>query len=164
MIAEKCYDYKDLVRSIGSNCGLNCDIILAIISQESQGNPDAVRFEPRSSLAYSPNVFSKKLLITSETERNHQNTSWGLMQVMGFRARELGYDGYLHKMNDPRLGIEYGCRNLLALKKKYAYEEDMIAAYNAGSPLRKNGVYINKEYVDSVKEKWATIEKLRMFV
>lgn len=163
MIADKCYDYRDLVRSVGAIYGLNCDLILSIISQESQGNPDAIRFEPRSSLAFSPNVYCKKLFITVETERNHQNTSWGLMQVMGFKARELGYDDYLHKLVDPKLGVEYGCRTLAQIKKKYAYDEDVIAAYNAGSPLRKNGIYINKEYVDSVKEKWAVIEKLRLF-
>lgn len=75
------------------------------------------------------------------------------MQVMGVVARELGFDGILTELCDEELGIAYGCKQLVRLKKwQRGYSEsDIIAAYNAGSArFDKQGNYENQSYVDKV--------------
>lgn len=81
-----------------------------------------------------------------------QQTSWGLMQVMGAVAREYGFKGkFLSELCDPVVGVWHGCKKLAALRRRYAVLEDVIAAYNAGSPRKDiHGRYVNQPYVDKV--------------
>lgn len=73
------------------------------------------------------------------------------MQVIGFLARDLGFQDHLTMLCDPEIGIFYGCKNLQRLSQKYADEADVVAAYNAGSPSKTaGGMYKNQSYVDSV--------------
>jgi soluble lytic murein transglycosylase-like protein len=37
-------------------------------------------------------------------------TSWGLMQVMGQSARELGYREFIPELCDPASGLYWGCK------------------------------------------------------
>lgn len=136
---------------------------MSIVAQESQGDTDAVRYEPKSSLIYTPSIYAKKLNITFDTEMTLQHMSYGLCQVMGFKAREMGFDGPLFHLTQPEIGLEYGCRALAGFTKKYVYPEDAIASFNAGSPRYNNGKYINQAYVDEVKLKWAAVEKLKVY-
>jgi soluble lytic murein transglycosylase-like protein len=83
-----------------------------------------------------------------------QQASWGLMQVMGAVAREHGLRApYLPILCDPAVGIEYGCKHLAVLRSRFfgrAGWPGVIAAYNAGSPVVQNGVFVNQGYVDKV--------------
>lgn len=84
-----------------------------------------------------------------------QRASWGLMQVMGAVARELGYrEPYLPELCLPDTNIQYGCLHLKALHRLYAGKFGLmgvVAAYNAGSPrLLRNGKFENQRYVDKV--------------
>jgi soluble lytic murein transglycosylase-like protein len=90
----------------------------------------------------------------SLTERHTQMCSWGLMQVMGGTARELGLTGYLSQLCDPETGVQYGCRYLRRLFERYQIWDDAIAAYNAGSPRRVGPTYVNQGYVDKVNGYW----------
>ena len=84
-----------------------------------------------------------------DTELIAQKTSWGLMQVMGTVARELGHRGWLSELCEPERGIYYGCLHLKKLMDRHGNLSDTVAAYNAGSPRRDvNGKYVNQEYVD----------------
>jgi len=46
------------------------------------------------------------------TELLGQQTSWGLMQIMGATARERGFRGWLTELCDPATNLEWGCRHL----------------------------------------------------
>lgn len=81
-----------------------------------------------------------------------QQASWGLMQVMGAVAREMGYAGrHLPGLCAPAVGLAVGCQFLSRLMNRYGQPEPTIAAYNAGSPrLSAGGGYENQQYVDKV--------------
>jgi soluble lytic murein transglycosylase-like protein len=70
-----------------------------------------------------------------DTEAKHRSTSWGLMQIMGQTARELGYTArYLNSLCDPDAGMDVGCRKLQKCFNRHP--GDAAAAlqeYNGGS-------------------------------
>jgi hypothetical protein len=80
-----------------------------------------------------------------------QMTSWGLTQVMGAVARELGLKGPIFQMLEPKTNLTYCALLLKRLAKKYTQKDDLIAAYNAGSAVKNlDGRYKNQQYVDKV--------------
>lgn len=90
-----------------------------------------------------------------------QRMSWGLMQVMGATARELGFQGtfFTELCNPPELGLKYGMLYLRKLYKKYGDWPDAIASYNAGHPEKnKAGQYMNQTYVDKILKAWGSFE------
>jgi soluble lytic murein transglycosylase-like protein len=70
--------------------GLNPALICAIIEQESGFNPWAIRYEPLFFSHYIQPLLNDGK-VHSMTEATARATSWGLMQLMGQCARELGY-------------------------------------------------------------------------
>lgn len=118
---------------------LPIDLIKAVVQVESSWNPWATRFEPGWKYFLDP--FRYKWGTNEMTERVHQQTSWGLMQIMGTVARELGYQGSLPRLCDPQLGLELGAKKLQASIKRYG-NVGGIQAYNAGKPGTDKG----KEY------------------
>lgn len=138
-------------------------LLRAIVHIESSGNPFALRYEP----AFLATYIDKDVPCygaSLQTERIARATSWGLMQVMGQVARELGCtDPFLSVLCHPATGIEYGCKQLARLKKRHYAAHGwpgVIAAYNAGSPRINGAAYVNQAYVDKVTAVWA-IEKER---
>jgi len=133
-------------------------IIMGIIETESSFNPYAARYEPHFRWLVAPERYYRKYTSNPETEIVLQKTSLGLMQVMGANYRAMGYTGPLTALfEDVDSQLRYGIRFFLNLYKKYGNVEDAVAAYNAGSPRKKNGRYINQRYVDKVlknAEKW----------
>jgi len=128
--------------------GLPYDLLYGIVCQESSGLPMAVRYEPGFFKRY-----IMKIPGLGTKESRGRSTSWGLMQVMGQVAREEGFTGEFEQLLDPRVGLHWGCRHLLVLKKRHLTTHGwpgVIAAYNAGSPRKKGGVYVNQHYVDKV--------------
>jgi soluble lytic murein transglycosylase-like protein len=133
---------------------LNKSLIYAVIQVESSGDPWSIRYEPQYKWVLPRAVsllHAKAWGVSIETEEMAQKTSWGLMQVMGGVARELGYDEPLTKLLLPEFGIEYGCKQLARLSKKYKKDSELIASYNAGSPRKDDrGRFLNQSYVDKV--------------
>lgn len=126
-------------------------LVAAIISVESAWNNWTVRAEPQFKWTWMVEEYAPKLQITETTERTLQKTSWGLMQLMGGTARELGYEGMLTQLCLPELGLDWGLRYLARIAKRHTQLTDQIAAYNAGSPRRgAGGQYKNQGYVDKV--------------
>lgn len=163
MIDDKFKFYHPMIKEFGAKHSIDPILISAIIYQESSFNTDAVRFEPKLKMASYPYSYAGKLQITMETELNFQHCSWGLMQVLGVKARELGFDAPLHLLCNPYNGIEFGCRVLDKLFKRYDKIDMIIAAYNAGSALpsgNPNQSFVNQEYVDSVKAKILELSRL----
>jgi len=93
------------------------------------------------------------------TELLNQQTSWGLLQIMGAVARERGFRGWLTELCDPSINLEWGCRHLRwMMDHNNAYglpdfgikPEDLAAAWNAGTRIVIDGKYKNQPYVDRV--------------
>lgn len=140
---------------------LDANLIRAIISTESSFIPDATRFEPHWRYHWNVRHFAEKCGITVAEEEEMQATSWGLMQVMGTVARELGFTDVLSELLLPAFGIFYGCKKLRKLSDKYGDEEKVVSAYNQGSPrMTPGGMFMNQQYVDKVYSRLRELRKL----
>jgi len=152
-------DYTDTVnwwaRDYSAKYEVNIDpeVIEAIIRVESSGNPWAVRHEPRFLVWLKTRIKSLNSVATQTTEYQLRSTSFGLGQIMGQTARELGFnEPYLTQLCDPDINIRYTCKYFGKLLRRYRGEEHWaISAYNAGS-ARKNsmGKFVNQQYVNKV--------------
>jgi soluble lytic murein transglycosylase-like protein len=149
--------YFDLVKKYAEEFKVDPLIAQAIIHVESAENTYATRFEPNWKYFHQIDRFCKTVSppITFDTERVHQQMSWGLMQVMGSVAREHAFSGHLTMLCEPEYGIKYGCKQLARVRRASYTDLDQIAAYNAGSAKKlTNGLYVNQTYVNKVVEKW----------
>lgn len=152
-----------VLNQVAEKYGLDPNLVLAIISHETNGKTFKTRYEPKWTYLYQPEVFAHGLFITAATEIIHQSMSWGLMQIMGSVARCYGFEDDLPRLTDPNLGIEYGCQHL---KKKLdihnGNEMDAIASYNAGTAVKlPSGQYSNQDYVDSVVKILTELRQLK---
>ena len=152
----------NVVAGLAAKYGLDADLVHAICEVESSHNPLAIRFEPHFKLSYFPREHASRLGCSYETELNAQATSWGLMQVMGCVARELGFDGWMPELCQDAVGVEYGCKLLQRLYRRYDEEASIIAAYNAGSARKdKSGMYVNQNYVNKVHQVLTRLRALK---
>ena len=131
---------------------LDADLVTAIVMTESGGRSWLPRYEPNYRWLYFPREICEKVGVSLDTMRMLQMTSWGPMQVMGAVAYELGFpqNKATTELCQPAVGIDYGCRLLARHFGRYNAEEQVIAAYNAGSARMKNGLFENQRYVDKV--------------
>jgi hypothetical protein len=133
-------------------------LVASIVLVESGGSQGRTRYEPGWKYFYQVEQMAKRLGPTRdlkldiELETRYQATSWGLMQVMGAVARELGMRADLPLLIMPYTNLTYGCKLLSKLKGRWPNFADQIAAYNAGSPRknREGTRYENQGYVDKV--------------
>ncbi len=161
MISQKWIDayrqWKNLIEIYSTKFGIPVEIICGVISQESGWNTGSMRYEPAFQKRYVDRDFPKQ----DEAWRHDMATSFGLMQIMGLVAKELGFMGKPRDLFDPIVGIEWGCRKLASLNKRYPQTpKDAIAAYNQGNNrwFDKDGdkvhdpdePYNNQYYVDKV--------------
>lgn len=74
----------------------------------------------------------------SATEMQLRATSFGLTQIMGQTARELGFDGtYLSELFEPDVNTRVGFRKLkLSLLRKNGDVHAALLEYNGGSNLQ----------------------------
>jgi soluble lytic murein transglycosylase-like protein len=123
-------DLKELAKRKASEYGLDPTLVCALCEQESGWNPWAVRFEPAF---YTKYILPMKNI--SATEANMRATSFGLTQVMGEVARELGYkEQFLTQLCDPATALEYGCKKLVrCLSAVGRNVEQALLRYNGGS-------------------------------
>lgn len=141
----------NIITDVARDHDIPWTLLAAIVQTESGGNPMAARFESHYKYTVTPAVFAKENGISEITELVLQKTSIGLTQVMGGVARELGHRTSLLELTDPELGLKYGCLQLRRIAKRWNKQPDMIAAYNAGSPIMGiDGKYKNQGYVDKV--------------
>lgn len=134
-----------------SALGLPPRILYAVIVQESNGQPWAYRFEPAFYEKYLVGKTSADLgglwpaAVSSTSERWARATSWGLMQIMGQVARELGFRGvYLTMLCTPNIGVHWGAMHLAKKIARYGSIEAGLSAYNAGKPTDANRAnYVN---------------------
>ena len=80
----------------------------AVVEQESGWNQWVTRYEPAFRIRH---VAPLGLPVNEEISRS---ICWGLMQVMGQVAREVGFHGtFLSELCDPETGLEWGCTVLV---------------------------------------------------
>lgn len=133
--------------------GVSETLVAALVTVESNWNPLAWRYEPAFTFAFKAKEFATRHGISLSTEAAGQRVSYGMLQVMGCTARELGFvDTFPQMFVDPMCGLEYGIRYLVTRMDRYSNVEDAIAAYNAGSARRDplTGKFINQQYVNKV--------------
>lgn len=136
-----------------SAVSLSADLVEAVVVVESGGNPWAVNYEPRyrylwdvsKAAPFRPMTAAEQaseippsdfraLAGDADQEWISQQTSWGLMQLMGALARELGFFGpYLSELCRVDLNLKLGCKHLSTLLRWANGDEGKaVAAYNAG--------------------------------
>lgn len=129
------------------------NLLAAIVHVESSNNKWACRFEPHYKYLYQTKENARDNGITEATETVFQMTSWGLCQVMGAVARELGLKGTIFQLLDEKTNLIYSAKLLKKLAGRWKERDDIIAAYNAGSPIQDlKGYYKNQGYVDKVND------------
>lgn len=143
--------HRDTIQRIASAYDLPWALVEAIVMTESSGHADAYRYEPHYQYLVGSDL--------SVTEQVGQQISWGLMQVMGAVAREVGFRGWFPALCVPETGLLYGCKHIKRFYDRYKNWQDAISSYNQGSP-RKNadGRYLNQSYVDTVLRYWDSID------
>lgn len=148
-----------LIEEVSDQENVPKNILAAIIQTESSNNRYAIRFEPHYKYLFKTKEHARDNGITEATETIFQMTSFGLTQIMGAVARELGLKGPIFQLLDEKTNIEYCAKLLKRLASKHKERDDIIAAYNAGSPIKDlKGLYKNQSYVDKVNLYLSAIE------
>lgn len=128
-------------------------IVKAIIQQESNFNPHVLRYEPEYKYLYSSSTYAHELGITVETEIITQKISWGLGQIMGGLARELGFRDHMNVLLIPEVNIKYIFENIKRIGHQAVTPTEVFACYNGGMGSLyikyKTGVFPNQKYVES---------------
>lgn len=153
--------YEPTVRRIATRHNLDAPLVLAVIGQESGGDPYAIRVERGFWRRYGSSAIAIfRRTASSDDDKwgtypDLASTSYGLMQVMYVVAIERGMAlRFPTQLCDPVIGIEAGCRHL-------RYCLDHTANNPTKALLRYNGGgdpdYPNKVFA------WrsATLESLR---
>lgn len=142
------------IESVSAGHGLDANLVEAICLTESGGNPWATRPEPTYRYLVSaktgqpfrflsPNEAASKtppadfqgMLPSGDVQEWWgQQSSWGLMQIMGAVARELGFRSpYFAELTDPVTGLHFGCKHFAAqLAWAKGHVSQALGAYNAG--------------------------------
>ena len=98
-----------LAKQVAAKHGLEPHLVCAVVEQESAWDTFAARFEEGFLEKYIKPIAQHM----PPTEEMTRSMSFGLMQLMGEVARELGFAGhFLTSLCDPATGLEYGCRHL----------------------------------------------------
>lgn len=135
--------YGDLIRAASEKHGMPAAVIVATISTESSGDPDAYRYEPEFYNRYiKGNPEWRQNPYYDEPERI--SASYGLMQILYTTAYSVGFAGRPEDLYDPAANLDAGAAYIAspAQQTSHGWDPPKIAcAYNAGSvrPTTKNG-------------------------
>lgn len=130
-----------LAREAAEQHGVPPMLLLHVPEVESNWQPWASRYEPAFNRYLAP---SFPIATTIRTETEHQRTSWGLCQIMGWTARTLGYSGPIPQLCDPATNLNLGALYLRRLHDKALAEDGTpapswrwaVTAYNHGEGWR----------------------------
>ena len=163
--------FANLIGNVSIKYGIEPLIIAAVIQHESSFNPYAWNPEPHYryfwnvktnapfraiSKAESDSPFPPKDFPTVAGDPDQewwaQQASWGLMQVMGALARELGWMGrFLPEITNPEIALDLGCKQLNRLQTWAKGDvEQMLAAYNGGKVGNVVRPFKNQMYATTV--------------
>lgn len=138
-----------IARMIAAAHKLPPEIVCGQIQRESDWEPYAMRYEPAFLSKYVAPLYTAGKI--TATEAYTRSMSWGLGQVLGQVARELGFTRtYFGELSDPSVGIEYQCRKLdKCLVRAGGDMSKALEMYNGGSNLNyaQEVIEFSKEYV-----------------
>ncbi len=163
--------YRGEILATAALFGLDADLVNAQVLIES--NENAYAWNPEPAYRYFWNVrtnmpFRPVTHIEIDAERPPsdfpclagdadqewwaQQSSWGLMQIMGAVAREHGFKGpYLPELCDAVTNLRIGCEHLAALLKwSGGNVSQALAAYNGGKGGNSTLPFRNQSYADKV--------------
>lgn len=145
--------YRDLIVREAAVRRVSPNIVEAIVLQESSANRWAWNPEPRYRFLWNVRMQAPFRALTFAEQASEappadfpslagdrdsewwaQQASWGLLQLMGALARELGFVGpYLTELCDPEINVRLGCTHLSRLLTwAHGDVRQAAAAYNAG--------------------------------
>ena len=137
-----------LAKRVASEHGLDPALFCALVETESGWYTWAARYEPGFKKRYIDPIESIERFgsISYATERAQRSTSFGLCQVMGQVARELGCKlPSLVQMCDPETGLTYGAKRLKkALDRKLGDVREALLNYNGGSEKTYPDIVLDK--------------------
>jgi soluble lytic murein transglycosylase-like protein len=121
---------KQLVSKYATKYLLDVSLVCAVIEHESSWDTFAYRYEPGFFTRY-----VESMRLPNASEAYSRSASWGLMQIMGQTARELGFVGkYLSSLCNPEFGIDFGCKKLRHCLDRHPNDEKAaLLEYNGGS-------------------------------
>lgn len=123
---------KDFIGPMAGVYLLDVPLVCAVCEQESSWNPWSVRYEAAFHARYIQPLIEKGEVKTA-TESACRAMSFGLMQIMGQTARELGFTGvFLSELCDPKLGTDFGCKKLRRCFDLKVDASAALLAYNGG--------------------------------
>lgn len=145
--------HRYILQHFAKQHGLPAELVIAVAMVESAGDTWAHRTEPaypylvnvRALRPYrakaagerrAPADFPAPPGLTADSEWIAQQTSWGLLQVMGAVAREYGFELPLPALCEPVHGVDYGCRHLARLRDRHLANHGwagVLDAYNDGT-------------------------------
>lgn len=136
----------EMARKAAEAEGLDPAVVCSVVEQESAWNPWAMRYEPLFFAKYVAPLYTNNRV--GATEAYARGFSWGLMQVMGQTAREMGMNSlHLSALCDPATGLAVGCKILKAKLEKAGGElRKALLAWNGGA---------NPDYADEVVARMA---------
>jgi hypothetical protein len=169
-----------IIRHFSLRHGLDPDLVTAQVFIESGGHPwawnpephyrylwDVSRHRPFRALT-AAEVASKvppsdfpSLRGDRDQEFWAQQSSWGLLQVMGAVAREMGFTGpFLTELCNPSVGVNFGCLYLARLLKwGKGNMVRALAAYNGGFAGNEIPPYRNEAYATKVMDALAVVKQ-----
>jgi soluble lytic murein transglycosylase-like protein len=109
-------------------------LIKAIIKQESQGKPYCMRLEKHK--YYDTNYLNHIPL--RHRKNKYSYCSMGIMQVMYGTARWQGFRKSPEDLMLLKYSIKFGVKYVRYLIKRFWSLENVISAYNQGSPRKKD--------------------------
>lgn len=143
-----------MARGMAELHGLEPLLVWALVEQESGWRPEATRYEPHYRWLVVP--AEGMGIDCGEAEIRGQRTSWGLCQVMGAVARELGLSGPFEALLRPGVGLDYGCRYLARqLRRSGGDVRAALSRYNSGRPASEAGL----RYADQVLARVARLRE-----
>lgn len=145
-----------IILHYSSKYGLESSLVFSIAYKESLSSAPSLidgifasRYEPEFFDRY---IFNKKLngyvpkYISLKTEGRHRATSWGLMQIMGNTARELGYaKPTLTSLILPWRNVNLGCKLIASNIARYG-KFDGIRKYNGSITNDNTKLYAEDIY------------------
>jgi soluble lytic murein transglycosylase-like protein len=136
----------NMAKDQAKQMGLDPALVCAVVEQESNWNLWAIRAEKGFETRY-----VDPLGLNNMTEVFGRSMSWGLMQLMGEVARELGFTGpYLSQLCDPAIGLFWGCKKLRECFDVHPNDnEKALLRWNGGG----NPNYAN-EVLARIKKYW----------
>ena len=145
------------IKKAADDHNLDPNLIAAICHVESSGLQWINRHEPDYKWTIDILKHAQRCHTNVITERNNQQTSWGLMQIMGGTARWIGFEGHMPELCKPEVNLKWGCKYLERLMRGHSIEE-AISCYNAGSVRYVDGELSNQPYVDKVLSLMSELE------